>query len=667
MTDHVSGTDLLLRCHEVIASAQKAISTDLLITLEGVSTATKSYVFKHRFKSPSGLEKKVRRKRHEGARSQRLIDSLPPEAVAEATAAATKALQYSPDHVTDAWGCRFVTLYQDQIPTVVETLLQALELYNRDAPYPVRLREFVVYTNRPLHDPLSIVNHTLAILSRSGFASSVLVDESIIRAPENRKSAYSSVHFVFDRDVDIEHVGKESATETASFEVQIRDIFEEGWGEVQHNLLYSSKDDSAELAGPETEAWAIHLNALKTFVDGCSQHASIIRRNRSRSASGPAPALERESATSRILDQKKLVAALNRSGAPRPVLGLVSKSYTLLLAVESAFYSIDFPDGLELSTDNLLQEAVEAFRNSLSALGKHATASVHEVSDRPVRFFVQMELSNLELLLAEAKNAQGDSFGSAQLHKEAISGFESVLKEFPNDTVARLRLARAITREANTADTRARARSLIEEAIVLLGSDPLTGPKHWMAISARTQLGNLYWQEASDSIPSEDLRASLYRRSIAITKEAVETWNRQTKDGVAEVANRLAAHKALSNVLYYYGDLIIRTTTGTDDDRAELRRCIADFDNFSVPDYREYYRTRDNLMHGWLALGEQDKALALASENFRWLRSEAEGRAGVVLQSDQLKAYLSRSQQRCFDAAVRTISDARDRSALSER
>lgn len=136
----LEGNDLILRCRELADVAKKAADEDLCRILRAVGTDVRSYAFKERMKSPKAIEKKVRRKRLEGARMRAAherdrtrLDGGPTSgdpvarlAADKLCAAANKAEAYDPDHVTDVWRCRYVTLYQSKIPPTVEALLTRL-------------------------------------------------------------------------------------------------------------------------------------------------------------------------------------------------------------------------------------------------------------------------------------------------------------------------------------------------------------------------------------------------------------------------------------------------------------------------------------------------------------------------------------------------------------
>lgn len=320
--DHamVAQTTVELHC-QYLDRAAAVVKHLLADVLKDVAKVQQNYGFTDRLKGPQKILLKVQRKREEGR--ERLRSEGP-------TAEVQKLLSYEPRHLTDAWGCRFITLFQSEIPATIRAILMALSDYNRKHfALPIILKEFVIYTNRPLGDPLSIADETKDIVSNSVFAGQILNGDTIIRPPENRKSAYSSVHFVFSKAV------KDDSCPTISslaFELQVRDIFEEGWGQIQHHLLYSEKDNLATplLEQNKTEQWRPHLNALKIFVDGCSQHASLIKQSYDLTRKLPLVSQDTLSVSSREKDREAVMDLLHAKKAPPAALAAVTEAYKYL-------------------------------------------------------------------------------------------------------------------------------------------------------------------------------------------------------------------------------------------------------------------------------------------------------------------------------------------------
>jgi hypothetical protein len=655
---------LILRCNEVAHFTEKASNDEnLLQVLELIPKKLRVYAFKYRFKGANSILQKVVRKRREGKRQlerltaeRRQIRSAPsrtPEAamrlreIRHEIENAREAIAYNPDHVTDALGCRFVTLYQSEIPLTVSVLLAELHAFNeRGGGYPVRLKEFVIYTNRPPQDPLSITDLTIEALERSGFKDHA----STIREPENRKSAYSSVHLVFDRDVDIQHTGKEPATELAKFEIQIRDIFEEGWGEVQHHLLYSEKErtdfeDGTAEKDDGTGTWRSHLNALKTFVDGCSQHASIIRQHYDDSRRVPIATHVTQSVTDRVEDHRMVIQELKRVGAPQKALEAISNAYTWLRSGEEAQTSVEKISRFE--------EASESFDAALKLLARKQR-NVILPTRLSVHYYLQIEYGNCKMAVAEARGrVKKPGLKRERLcHEAARDAYTDVANLYPNDPVAHIRLGKAQEKLAGSIAELEAAKATIDRGIALIGDDQLTGSDHWIAITSRIDQGFVLWRMAQKQRSESDpIALDLILEAAAANLEALQTWEAQSETVRLREDNRLAAHKAASNLLFFGGKIVEANRETPSINRGTLRRLIAFIPSLAIDTHADFYKTRDNFLHAYRALGDEENARLLAEANFLELRALAEARTGPARDIGSVARALHGSEARCFRTA----------------
>lgn len=642
---------LIMRAYEVYSAAHKATSQDFLATLESVTRGVKTYTFKHRLKSSTAIEAKVRRKREIGAEQLVELEAIPlsdrDENWEKRHKEAKQNETYEPDHVTDVLGCRYVTLYQSEIPVIVEELLKIVETHNNNLSVPpINAYEFVIYTNRPATDPLSITNDTLRIVERSALFTGI---PSSIRPPESRKSAYSSVHFVFRHEVEIQHAGKSPRHEQTFFEVQIRDIFEEGWGEVQHDLLYSEKDKvgtEASASAGEQAQWSLHLNALKTFVDGCSQHASIIKANLDNVRAIRTPTTGNQSVSERKADQAHLIQELHRVLAPKRIEEQVSLGYSLLLS----------------GTDLVDQE--EAFQRLLDAasnLDKALEGLEPGQRDTPVRssgvltigYYLEMEAAAARVAAADLPLA-GDR--ELQLRGEAERIYNGLVKRFPRDPTVHMRLAKIIEYRAGSLEDFKRSEALFDRTIELVADDPTTGNDHWIAISSRIDKGVSIWKQIGfrQGTLSSDDRAALIMEAAGATMMAFDIWQQQSPSG--NELNKVIGHKAASNVIFYIAALRENGGVLCEDQQAMLASMIDLVENIGGEQYPDWYKTRDNLAHGYAALGNLTNAKKLAMENFVELRARAEKIADRPLDRDEARNYLKASPLICFDTALELLS-----------
>jgi ppGpp synthetase/RelA/SpoT-type nucleotidyltranferase len=656
------GTELIIRCREVADFTEKAaMDDDLLRALTEVGGRVPIYAFKNRFKGPRNILKKVERKRAEGLSALSALEPLivqerlvsrkkkkPTDALTKLETKkkdAIKLRDYNPDHITDALGCRFVTLYQTEIPTIVGSLLSGLHGFNQKAQgREVRLREFVIYTNRPTRDPLSIVNSTIDVLKRSNFAGTT----STIRRPEHRKSAYSSVHLVFDRDVEIEHAGRPRTTELATFEVQVRDIFEEGWGEVQHHLLYSEKDESGgrkDHHEDEGEQWRLHLNALKTFVDGCSQHASIIRMHFDSAKRSQTTENAIRSVTEREKDRTNVIQTLKRLDGPESAIEEISDGYVIFESAEQSSSNQQ-----KITRYN---EAARKFHQARLQLSRRVQEEpVPTGHGRTVEYYLVMEEGNCKVAAAEAvaASARPDETLEKQLLEEARFLFSLMIAKFPEDPVAHGRAAKTLEKFPEDIEALREALRLYRRAAELVRGDAVTGPEHWLAILSHVNVGYVLWLL---SLLSEDEAqvTEMLREAAQESLTALDVWRKQPVASRTCEINKLHAHKAASNVLYFCGKLLGGGLTDEIVNAETISQHIDLIRDLNITVYADYYKTKDNLIFAYLALGDGQRVKSLAQENFRELRDLAEKRSGTPLDIDAILEHLRGAEQRCFKTA----------------
>jgi ppGpp synthetase/RelA/SpoT-type nucleotidyltranferase len=616
----LEGKDLSLRCREIQDISSKVFEM-IGETLRNVASSELTYTFKSRLKGATKIHDKVKRKRLEGiAKNDPLL------------------LSYNPDHVTDAWACRYVTLYQTQIPHVAERLLAAVKEFNADHAYSdLLLSEFVIYTNRPQGDPLSIVGELMRIFKATNLGD--LIDhDSIIKPPENKKSAYSSVHLVFSLPLVIDFPGRLNVSETGKFEVQIRDIFEEGWGEIQHNLIYSRKDALGVTTETEDAGamWKPHLNALKTFVDGCSQHASIIKANYEFVRLQRSPS-HGSSATSRQNDLLEIIAKLRTSRHVR-LIPVIELAYELLIeAAES--------DDRDISSAGYLA-AASKFEEAIVEAGKVGLQPLKNRGSRTIEYFLKLELANCYLFAREKANS--DHLRRAQdLCMELASRYQ-------RDAVVRFRLAQTVVAIDGSAASFSKAIELMEGCIALIPRDAILGDNHWMQLSARIQLGFWYWRWSNLIAVSGDPTTATDRLAMAVkfTREALDIWEQEPEEIKYGATHALFAHKAVANILYYSALLEFKGH----DRRVDIADMVKRFHAMKVPKYAEFYKSRDSLMHAYWAIGDTMHAVKCAIETQDELIGLAELRASKRLGSDEIKHFLKPPEQTSYGAATRVIA-----------
>jgi ppGpp synthetase/RelA/SpoT-type nucleotidyltranferase len=554
------------------------------------------YAFKHRNKGAKSILSKVLRKRNEGA------------------------AEFSPNHITDAWGCRLVTLFQADVVRVFEDLLKYVEGRRRRSG-DLEIMEINVYDNRPENDPLSI--GPLVSDLRRRFMSADVKDGDVRKS---RESGYSSIHIIL-RGL-VEHETSQGAAKSAwgVFEVQIRDIFEEGWSEISHQLCYGLKDDptSSDNAIGD-QAWMRLLNALKTVADGCSQHASLIEPI-ANGIRGEASEARISSITNLDEDQKALLSVLPR------------ERQDLIRAIDEAY---DFLEVAHRTSEERLDRSLGApFYRAAShkfakavrlagPLGARLVTPDSLASPRPVSFILRLEQANAAMfsLPANTANDHGE-------YDRAMSIYRQLTFEVPDDAFSHYRMGQACVRSGSAkADINEGVRAL-RRSLELTCRNSKLSKDHWLYISIPTYIGRGYYRLYSLALTEGDKAGALQALSLArletskiIDPDAIRSEN--------DSENSRVYHRAVGNKLNFTyllkaaDDNSIHPERYTDEEKRDIAECV---DLLSEPPLDAYanifVESVDTIMIGAFILGRMDLAMVKAYDSINFLRAIAQRKAG---------------------------------------
>lgn len=286
-------------------------------------------------------------------------------------------------------------------------------------------------------------------------------------------------------------------------------------------------------------------------------------------------------------------------------------------------------------------EAAKQFSQALDLIGSTAQESTHR-SGLPISYFLKMEQANCLVLSGE--------FSRLPL---AIPLYEEVLKSHPTDATVHLRLSRALRAQLiNESDQTkrqsvlTRACELLSKGIPLVVSDGLTGPSHWLNLSMRIQLGFNHWElsELYRHANRTDERLLELNDAIIVTACAYRYWSRIEDEKIRESStHKPLAHKGISNALYYCAQITKGRPTKDPKDVKRLKTFVNIYKSIRLSPkehYREFFKTRDNLMYAYAAMGDNDTAANLAMENYAELRDYAETLSGHPLLSNEIEPAL---------------------------
>ncbi len=176
---------------------------------------------------------------------------------------------YSLADITDVVGLRLVALFRAEMVDIFEGVLSAITHANGVNPNPFSKgcpEQVIIYKGTNLFDDLPARLRVIA----DRLSPSLHISE------EHSREGYSSVHIVTRLSIVPKSLPRDGYT--VPIEIQIRSVFEDAWGEIDHKYKYvirTGKDAGKPIGNPEFVH--AHLKVLKQLADGCMQYADVIR------------------------------------------------------------------------------------------------------------------------------------------------------------------------------------------------------------------------------------------------------------------------------------------------------------------------------------------------------------------------------------------------------
>jgi len=220
----------------------KMIENELIVAITQSKISLSCYAFKSRVKPEEKLFEKLCRKQK------------------------TKP-NYKLTDITDVIGLRLVTLFRKEMPDVLDSVIALITHENNLYPNPFvkdSIEQLIIYSTNPTHDTIA---HKIC---------GVLDEKKIPYKLDGTNASYSSVHIV-SRVAKITKLEHHACSINIPVEIQIRTVFEDAWGEVDHKFGYVIRTGK-EAGKPVGNASMVqeHLKVLKKFSDACAEYADII-------------------------------------------------------------------------------------------------------------------------------------------------------------------------------------------------------------------------------------------------------------------------------------------------------------------------------------------------------------------------------------------------------
>lgn len=522
---------------------------------------------------------------------------------------------YGPKNVTDGCGVRVVTLFQHDVLAVVKILLEMIKRDSSLALFPFKedgLHEIKIFTNRPEGDPYAIPNQVRKLVETFGFADR-------IRPPESKESGYSSVHLIVDVEIELERAYGPSRSTAVPMEIQVRDIFEEGWGEIDHALRYKPDGQRLSDEHQEIKRWLSNLNALKTHCDGCSQQAWIIKE---RGIPGPDMASLVETTRSTETTQEAIAWLLDV--LPSKFHDLVRRIYELRARAQRIMDRYIARDMFD-QTLRLLDQLAEEAANHLDVL---------TIIERPVRYQIEMERAFCFLV------------GSKEDLQEAVKIYDNMHEQYPQDVVPYYRHGMTM-RKLKDIDASIK---LFKKGLELLDKDRTIGEDHWVKAALPRNFGFSYWKLAKKL--SDDPRQS--RQRFAHLRKAHHYTEIAYKAKTTDDLERL---QTVNNLIYFtWKYLSLRPQGYKTINKTRLEALLAELEPMANIETSEDFESLETLCVAHKLLGNKDKAIAAANRVMIVLHSFALRRSGMSrLEPTEVAPYLYEEELPAFHSALNEI------------
>ena len=581
--------------------------------LERSAVADLVYAQRLRVKKESGIEEKIHRKRN---------DKKNPKS------------DYSWQSITDIIGLRYITLYRDDIAPVTECVLRSLLGEGARQPSAFErpnLEEFILYlSNTHLDsDPLHRRLDSIARAARR------TADKWTYRAETGER--YSSVHFVSWLP--------KTGDYRIPIEIQIRSVFEDAWGEIDHPLLYEpTRADDAESAPSQMERMS---SALKKMMDAAADFADIIR-NVSAPEAVPAvpirPTLDDADYIQRVCDLLSVPAETKA-----PLMQLVRLKDELDAKYELA------PAAANREEYSRLADSFAELVGDLLHPGGYLHGTKAGDEAREVLYIARMEEAVCRLLSYEVQQVP-----------VAIRRLNEVTAEFSDHPVAWLRLGEACARYLDIVDRGSELDELerqgsfaYERAAEELAGLGRTGDRErYFAASPRQEayihdhLGRMHaylvWRAEGrrrGDAPADASALKVARRAAGLSLQSVQV----AKDEKAK-------YRALNSFVYYAAEAMdiadhLRADPELPSSTEELRAALIELEA-QAPN-----TGRENVLRIWDTIGyarfKLDGAATARAAAQKVMLAHAAGLAGG--QSEEWPIYLREQEAKAVRRALQFL------------
>lgn len=469
------------------------------------------YAYKIRTKSEEKLIEKVERKKE-------------------------NCVSYSLADITDIVGLRLVALFRAEMVEIFNGVLTAITHSNGINPNPFvngSPKEIIIYKGSSnVYDELPArLNEIVARLC-----------PTCIIKEEHSKEGYSSIHLV----TYLDKTPKISLPDAYKIpiEIQIRSVFEDAWGEIDHKFGYitrSGKNLGKPINNPEFVLE--HLKVLKRFSDACMEYADVIWGE----AIGEPTSLIATRKVVPVASDNDIVHRFKALNIPSNIIEKYCSIREIKNKAEAQMDSDPF-EGKALYLD-----AAEQFRNLIHDLGDLKESE----NDKFIYYYLRMN----EAVCLMSTNVRDQVIAAHGIYQN----LESKYSNFP---LLKMRLGQALGKLGHLDDALLRLREAGSSAERIASEYSHKQESDWPDYLPRTDyehiirhqpklLGYHIWLKIQSIAPQqENEKNSLFKEAYEVTKKGL-------KDVITDTKQTLSMH---NNLLYYALGCLIRADT--DKDRA---------------------------------------------------------------------------------------------------
>lgn len=374
--------------------------------------------------------------------------------------------QYKITDITDVIGVRLVTLFKGEMLTVFANLIDLLSAPTDGSPLQQAIpEEIIVYKGDSALDDFA--NEFKAIAKAHFKTAQVKVETS--------REKYSSIHVICRHASPVDEVIVNSKPYQLPIEIQIRTVFEDAWGEIDHKYGYVVREGK-DAGKPINNFQHIkgHLKVLKDFCDASMEYAECIRKEALPEVLDLTSGITK---TVSVESDEDVLDRFRKIGMNESFIGRYVEARKLR---DRAAEEIAGPQDGRASAEQTYLQAAESFGELMQELAPGDTAATLKDGPRLAYYYCAMNegLCLMSTNIPENVNAAVDKYHFIETH----------YKRYP---LAKMRLGQALGKVGK-----------IDEAIEMLRS----GDQLFRQLGEKS-LANNSW---NDHLPKPDYEHMLY-------------------------------------------------------------------------------------------------------------------------------------------------------------